>query len=142
MRKKMLARFKAHLEEERKTLVNQNQQQLKDYLAHTNDENRDIADLANEEYENSIKATNNTHQFYHLLEIDRALDKIEDGSYGLCDECNEEINFERLEAIPNASLCIQCQAKREKLGLTEPSNDDASFGFVLPPISSGTGKDK
>ncbi len=140
MRKTIIENFRKYIEKERKLLVSQNQKKLKDYLERTNDENRDIADLANEEYESSIMATNNTHQYRHLNEIDRALDKIEDGSYGNCDECGGEISIDRLKAIPNASFCISCQEKREKSGLME-SGDEATNGFNLPPISSSMLKD-
>lgn len=45
-----------------------------------------------------------------LEHINRALQKIEEGSYGRCEECGGEINPERLEALPDASLCIRCAA--------------------------------
>ena len=141
MRKKAIQKFKEHLEDERRILVSQNQQKLKDYLGHTIDENRDSADLANEEYENALKASSNNHQLLHLIEIDRALDKIEDGSYGLCDECTSEINIERLEAIPNASLCISCQENYEKEGLVD-NGEVSTLGFSLPPFGSRLGRKK
>jgi len=43
-----------------------------------------------------------------------ALLKIEQGTYGRCEDCNKTINPERLKAIPSSILCIECQAKREK----------------------------
>jgi DnaK suppressor protein len=47
-----------------------------------------------------------------LAETDRALAKIDEGTYGICDECGRSIAPERLEARPAASLCIECSAKR------------------------------
>ena len=44
-----------------------------------------------------------------------ALRKIEDGSYGYCEACEEEIPVERLKAIPDARYCIACQAQLEKM---------------------------
>lgn len=44
------------------------------------------------------------------LEIDRALEKLEDGTYGLCDGCGTAIGPERLEALPWAVLCVACKA--------------------------------
>ena len=44
-----------------------------------------------------------------------ALKKIEDGSYGICEECEEEIPIKRLKAIPDARYCISCQAEIEKM---------------------------
>jgi DnaK suppressor protein len=43
-----------------------------------------------------------------------ALRKIDDGSYGICEECEEEIPIKRLKAIPDARYCITCQAEMEK----------------------------
>jgi DnaK suppressor protein len=42
-----------------------------------------------------------------------ALEKIEDGSYGICEECEEEIPINRLKAIPDARYCIACQTELE-----------------------------
>jgi len=44
------------------------------------------------------------------LEIDRALAKLADGDYGVCDVCGEVISDERLEALPWATLCVRCKA--------------------------------
>lgn len=46
-----------------------------------------------------------------LEAIDHAIRRLDDGVYGTCEACGVEIPFERLEAIPDAVLCIDCQAK-------------------------------
>jgi RNA polymerase-binding transcription factor len=53
---------------------------------------------------NSIAAT--------LADVERAIAKLADGTYGLCDRCGEAISPERLEAIPWAPLCIRCARAR------------------------------
>ncbi len=50
----------------------------------------------------------------HLAEIAHALGKFEQGTYGLCDGCGQPIARERLEALPQASLCVNCKAKDAK----------------------------
>ncbi len=51
------------------------------------------------------------------LEIERALEKLAEGSYGRCDSCGGEITPERLEALPSATLCVACKAAgRRPLG--------------------------
>jgi len=50
----------------------------------------------------------------HLAEIEHALHKFDEGTYGLCDSCGREIAPERLEALPQASLCVECKAKNAK----------------------------
>jgi DnaK suppressor protein len=55
-------------------------------------------------------------QLEHKLEgVDAALRSIQKGTYGLCDRCGKEIDPERLEVRPDATLCIRCQAEVEKL---------------------------
>jgi len=44
-----------------------------------------------------------------LTEVNRALKRIEDGTYGICTQCGKVITTERLEALPYAELCIDCQ---------------------------------
>jgi DnaK suppressor protein len=55
-------------------------------------------------------------QLEHKLEgVEGALRSIEKGKYGICERCGKEINPERLEVRPDATLCINCQAEVEKL---------------------------
>ncbi len=50
----------------------------------------------------------------HLSEVEHALHKFEEGTYGSCDNCSQPIDPARLEALPQASLCMNCKAKNEK----------------------------
>ena len=50
-----------------------------------------------------------------LEQIDEALERIEDGSFGQCEECGVKIPEPRLEALPYAALCIQCASRREEV---------------------------
>ncbi|MEE8418650.1 MAG: TraR/DksA C4-type zinc finger protein [Dehalococcoidales bacterium] len=50
----------------------------------------------------------------HLTEVERALHKFEEGNYGLCDSCGKPIATDRLEALPQAGLCVECKAKNAK----------------------------
>ncbi|MFC1928591.1 TraR/DksA family transcriptional regulator [Chloroflexota bacterium] len=54
----------------------------------------------------------------HLAEVEHALSKFEKGTYGLCDSCGQPIARDRLEALPWASLCVDCKAKSVKGGLS------------------------
>jgi DnaK suppressor protein len=49
-----------------------------------------------------------------LAEIEQALRKFDDGTYGLCDVCGKPIPADRLEALPQATLCMECKAKNAK----------------------------
>jgi DnaK suppressor protein len=49
-----------------------------------------------------------------LKKIDEALEKIESGTYGVCETCGEEINIKRLEARPVTTMCIECKTEQEE----------------------------
>ena len=49
-----------------------------------------------------------------ISKIDQAIERIEDGSFGICDECGEDIENKRLEARPVATLCIHCKTLQEE----------------------------
>lgn len=49
-----------------------------------------------------------------LVEINRAIEKCEAGSYGICDHCGKPIELARLEALPQASLCLDCKSHQAK----------------------------
>jgi len=49
-----------------------------------------------------------------LYEIDTALDKIEEGTYGICEVCSRPIGWNRLEAVPYARMCIKCKQDEEE----------------------------
>ncbi|WP_178931019.1 TraR/DksA family transcriptional regulator [Oceaniferula marina] len=49
-----------------------------------------------------------------LEKIEYALDRLEEGNYGICDGCGKQINIERLKAKPSVSLCIECQSAKEQ----------------------------
>jgi DnaK suppressor protein len=53
----------------------------------------------------------------NLAEVEHALEKFRNGTYGLCDICNQPIDPERLEAVPHANLCLSCKAKYAKTRL-------------------------
>jgi len=55
-----------------------------------------------------------TREGRFLFHIDEALERIKDGIYGRCTECNQEISRTRLEAVPHARLCIACKSKEEE----------------------------
>ena len=56
-----------------------------------------------------------------LAKVEHALDKIEKGTYGVCDNCGKPIDPARLEALPQATLCMDCKALLAKNGKSAPS---------------------
>ncbi len=80
----------------------------------------DEADLAalDQAKERSLWLANDQKQ--RLAQIDQALARISEGTYGICDNCGKPIAPERMEAIPHAVLCINCQSKSEKRPVSRP----------------------
>jgi len=73
-----------------------------------------LADTATETVEREIGNTLEEHDERLLVAIDAALQRIEDGTYGKCVNCGAPIPEERLEAMPWATLCIDCKRKEER----------------------------
>ena len=59
-----------------------------------------------------------------LREINNALQKLKEGTYGVCEICEKPIGYRRLEAMPSARLCIKCKAEQESSGGISPSGKD------------------
>ncbi len=59
-----------------------------------------------------------------MEEVKRALEKIRDHSYGFCDVCGREIKKQRLEALPQATLCLPCEEKREEESRDHPGGEN------------------
>lgn len=73
------------------------------------------ADIASELYERGKDVALRDAQKLRLQGIERALEAIDDGSYGFCANCKERIAPERLDANPFATLCVVCKRRDEKL---------------------------
>ena len=73
-----------------------------------------LADLGSETYEQSQNLGLAEQAFRSVIEIDRALERIDQGTYGICQTCDRPIAIDRLEAIPSASRCAGCQSKAER----------------------------
>ena len=72
-----------------------------------------LADTATETYDRELDYTLEENSEHVLGEIDAALRRIDGGTYGICTNCRQQIFEERLEALPWATLCIDCQRNLE-----------------------------
>jgi RNA polymerase-binding protein DksA len=73
-----------------------------------------LADTATETYDRELDYSLEENSENVLAEIDAALKRIEDGTYGICTNCGTQIPAERLEARPWATLCISCKRELER----------------------------
>jgi DnaK suppressor protein len=113
MRKTDLVRFK-------KIFVEQRQQLLMNFTVvdeqlMVNPEDKDEVDQANADVEQHIRMQLKNRETFTLRKVTEALKKIDDGSYGECDSCGEQIELRRLQARPTATLCIACKEEEEKI---------------------------
>jgi DnaK suppressor protein len=109
-----LAYFRNKLRDWREQLVEESRQTM-DNLR---DEVRDVGDeaeRATRETENSLELRTRDRYRKLISKIDKALRRIEDGSYGFCEETDEEIGVDRLDARPIATLSLDAQERREHL---------------------------
>ena len=86
-------------------------------LQHLQDENQnhpDLADRASSETERAIELRARDRQRKLIAKIDAALQRIEEGTYGFCEETGEPISLRRLEARPIATLSIEAQERHER----------------------------
>ena len=91
--------------------------EAKETLQHLQDENQnhpDIADRASSETDRAIELRARDRQRKLISKIDAALHRIEDGTYGYCEETGEPISIKRLEARPIATLSIEAQERHER----------------------------
>src|SRR5690606_34698949 len=78
------------------------------------DERMDEVDQASSEYMQAFSFRLRGRERFLMGKIEHALRKIDEGNYGICEECDEQISLKRLEARPEAQLCIQCKEAQEK----------------------------
>lgn len=78
----------------------------------------DVADRASLETDRSLELRTRDRERKLIAKIDEALRRLEDGSYGYCEETNEPISLRRLEARPIATLSIEAQERHERMERT------------------------
>ncbi|OFZ79178.1 MAG: conjugal transfer protein TraR [Bdellovibrionales bacterium RIFOXYD1_FULL_53_11] len=113
MEAKTLARFKKILLEEKQRLLNNSKNALKHELALSPDDLPDETDLAASEINQNLVFRLRDRERQMLSKIDQALARIDDGTFGLCEDCEEPIEPKRLEARPVSTLCIACKERQE-----------------------------
>jgi DnaK suppressor protein len=114
LKKADLKRYKDILEEKRQQIIDNAKDTLAEEMALDSNDLPDEMDLASSEYLQSFTFRLRGREKVFLEKIDRALVKIEDGTFGTCEECGEEIGGKRIEARPETSLCIKCKEEQER----------------------------
>lgn|SRR5690606_29139826 len=106
--------FKQLLLKKREHLLAEAKRTLETDMVISSDERMDEVDQASSEYMQAFSFRLRGRERFLMSKIEIALQKIDDGTYGLCEECDEQISLKRLRARPEAQLCIQCKEAQEK----------------------------
>ena len=113
MRKDTVKKFKKIFESQRTGILFDNRV-VRDDFSVNSDDRFDEIDQAATDIEQSMRMRLCNREILYIKKIDEALKRIEDGTFGECDECGEDIELRRLEARPTATLCVQCKEEQER----------------------------
>ena len=114
MNSKMKEYFRLKLVNWKKDLLKESSQTLKKLQKEENSPKPDLTDRATEEIERSFELKTRDRERKLINKINGALKRIDDGSYGYCEETGEPIEIKRLEARPVATLSLEAQEMHEK----------------------------
>lgn len=118
--KKELKKFQELLQEKRDMVMERARKTLTEDMSLDQDDLPDEMDLASSEYYQSFEFRLRGREKSHLAKLNLALRKIDNGTFGICEVCEEPIGKKRLEARPETGLCIQCKENQER--------DEKAFG--------------
>jgi DnaK suppressor protein len=111
---KDLKRYKKMLEDSKTALLESAKKTLVEESSFDTDDLPDEIDQASSEYAQSMVFRLRDREKFLLQKIEKALQRIEDGTFGICERCEEDISPKRLEARPVTTLCIRCKEEQEK----------------------------
>jgi len=106
--------LRGRLQKQRDEILDMYKQDLRAGQESADDGTEDIVDRANNAYNRELMFSLSDAERTTLLQIENALLRMDEGTYGLCANCGQTINVLRLEAVPWARFCIDCQELAEK----------------------------
>ncbi len=116
MERENLMKFKAIFEEQRRNLIYTRTVLNEDFHLQR-DDMLDEVDMTSTELETNMRMRLRNREAIFSAKIDEALRRIEDGTFGQCDTCGEEIELRRLEARPTTTCCVACKEEQERAEL-------------------------
>ena len=112
--KDQLEQFRGILNEKRDHLYAEARRTLESEMVIDADERMDEVDQASSEYMQAFSFRLRGRERFLIDKIEKALRKVDEGTYGMCEECEDPIALSRLTARPEAQLCIQCKEAQER----------------------------
>lgn len=113
MTKERMKKFKKIFEAQRKTILF-NDRVVREDFGVCADDRYDEIDQAQTDSEQSMRMRLRNREMLYIKKVDEALKRIEEGCFGDCEECGEDIEIRRLEARPTATLCVGCKEEQER----------------------------
>ena len=133
MRKAFLKRARERLSAMKEEILREIESGIRQGREAGKDDGMDAYDLASEERDREISMILNDRERSKLKAIEDATERIDERTYGVCEECESDIAEGRLEAMPFTRLCVSCQAEREKEErLTRRPEEDRSYRRITP----------
>ncbi len=114
LNQKDLKRFKKMLEDSRTAILANARKTMEEESNFDTDDLPDEIDQASSEYAQSMVFRLRDREKFLLKKIEKALARMEEGTFGICERCEEPISQKRLEARPVTTLCIRCKEEQEK----------------------------
>jgi|SRR5687768_15482603 DnaK suppressor protein len=115
MKKSDLKRLRKVLEEKRAAVIARARATIAEDMTLDSNELPDEMDLASSEYIQSFTFRLRGRERMFLQKIEKALKKMDEDVFGICESCEEPINLKRLEARPETELCIRCKEDQERM---------------------------
>jgi DnaK suppressor protein len=137
MRKREREKFRTLLMQIRKDVTREIQLDMKEGREGEAGDGRDTYDIASDERDREINLLLGDRERKKLEQVDDALQRLDAGEYGECEECGGEIASGRLEAMPFSRLCVTCQSEFEQTQRTMQSDAVA----VGPPRYPASGEE-
>lgn len=124
MRKAVLKQAQEKLLAMRRQVLREISEDLKQGREGSKEEGMDTYDLASEERDREISFILTDRDRDKVQAIQDALERVQEGTYGICESCEMEITPGRLNALPFTRLCVSCQAEHEKEMKTQRRYED------------------
>jgi DnaK suppressor protein len=135
MKKKDLDTLRKLLEDEKRKLVKHLDELSNKAVEDLESPSGDSVDIASLEINQAAMQKIGKREVYLLKKIDLALSKMDEGTFGECESCGEEIALARLMARPVAQLCIDCKTEQENVERRYSSREEAEDGDGFPEDS-------
>ena len=113
MKKEQIRKFKRVFEEQKRNSLFNDRVVREDFSVNS-DDRYDELDQATTDSEQSMRMRLRNREVFYIRKIDEALKRIEEGTFGDCESCGEDIEIKRLQVRPTATLCVSCKEEEER----------------------------